>query len=228
MKPSLEVCLVAVTLATGVVLAKPSPAQTLQKGINVEMAVTNNAAPMPEADNTDAWIVTITADGNLYFGVEPVTPEGLADKMMRTPRNREAKLYIKADGRARFADVESVLETGRAVYFEAPVLLTSQPEQAAPGTIVPPKGLEVMVGAPPENEVIIVQVRNSGGARSTVFVDNSDVSIGVLQNMLSRMHSNRKIDWIVVKAAGALPFAQVARVIDACLGAGAKVAMARP
>lgn len=228
MKHSLEVCLVAMTLATSVVIAAPSAAQTLQKGISVQMAATSNATSVPEADNEDAWIVTVTAAGHLYFGIQPVTPATLADKMMRTPRNREAKLYIKADARAPFADVQKVLDTGRAAYFEAPVLLTSQSEQTAHGTIVSPKGLEVMVDKPLVGEAIIVQVRNSGGATPSVLVNRADISVGVLQNALAQMRMNREVDLILVKADGALPFAQVARVIDACLGAGAKVVVAGP
>lgn len=224
----LEVCLAGLMLVAALVTANKATAQTLQKGISVQMAGTHNAAPMPEADREDAWIVTITADGKLYFGVDPVTPAALADKMMRTPRNREAKLYIKADARAPFAGVEKVLEAGRAVYFEAPILLTSQPGQAAPGTIISPKGLEVTVGAPPESEAIIVQVRKSDGSKPTVLVNNADVSIDALQNTLGQMRANSKVDWIVVKAAGTLSFARVARVIDACLGVGARVAVARP
>jgi biopolymer transport protein ExbD len=203
-------------------------AQTLQKGISVEMADTKNAAPMPQADSEDAWIVTVTADGSLYFGVEPQTPKGLADKMTRTPRNRQAKLYIKADARAPFADVQKVLETGHTMLFEMPVLLTSQAEPATPGTLEPPKGLEVMVGAPPDAEAIIVQMRNSGGSQPTVLVNNADVSIDVLPSTLGRMRFNRNVDLVVLKAAGTLPFAQVVHVIDACRGVEAKVAVERP
>jgi len=120
MKHLLEVCLIAVTLATAPSVAAQSvvtapensgpglklvrrtgpsenAAQALQKGISVELPVTSNAAPMPAADNEDAWIVTVAADGRTYFGTDPVTPAGLEGAMKSRPRNREQKLYIKAD-----------------------------------------------------------------------------------------------------------------------------------
>jgi biopolymer transport protein ExbD len=224
MNRMLEVCLAGLILVAGLMVANTAAAQTLQQGISVVMAKTQNASPMPEADNADAWIVAVTPNGDLFFGLEPVTPERLLDAMKSRPRNRQAKLYIKADARAPFRTVEKILEVGRTVFFEALVLLTSQPEQAAPGTIVPPKGLEVTLGTPPEG-AIAVQVLNSGGPKPAVLVNKADVSIDVLQDTLGRMLQNRNERLVVVKASGALSFAQVAHVIDACRGAGAKVAV---
>src|ERR1051325_11138023 len=133
-----------------------SQAQQLQKGVSVQMAPTRSAAPMPAADNLDAWVVTITADGSLYFGADPMTADELTDWMKSHPRNREAKLYIKADARSPFAAVDKVLEIGRTMGFETPVLLTSQGEPTQPGTMVPPKGLEVLVGPIPGGTVATV------------------------------------------------------------------------
>jgi len=225
----LEVCLAGSILVAGLVAANTAAAQTLQKGVSVEMAMTANATAMPEADKADAWIIAVTAEGRLYFGAEPMTAAGLADKMMRTPRNREAKLYIKADARAPFTDVEKVLQAGRTVWFDAPVLLTSQPEQvAAPGTIVPPRGLEVLVGAPASAEAVVVQVLDSGETKPDVRVNGADVNVDVLQWTLGRMLQNHNERLVVVKAAGTLQFAQVAHVIDLCRGAGVRVAIGGP
>jgi biopolymer transport protein ExbD len=105
------VCLLASTLTTGAVLIAVAQSPALRRGISVQLAVTNNAAPMPDADDEDAWIVTVAADGSLYFGTDPVTRAGLMDVMVRTPRNREQKLYIKADDRAPYADVEYVFKS---------------------------------------------------------------------------------------------------------------------
>ena len=62
------VCLLASTLATAAVLMAVAQSPALQRGVSVQMAATNNAAPMPDADNQYAWIVTVAADGSLYFG----------------------------------------------------------------------------------------------------------------------------------------------------------------
>lgn len=230
MNRTMEVCLAGLMLVAGVVAANEAAAQTLQKGISVEMAVTRNAVPTPEADNADAWIVAVVRDGALYFGTDKVTFAGLAEAMKSRPRNREQKLYIKADARAPFTDVENAMEAGRAASFEAVVLLTSQPEPAAPGKVVPPKGLEVLVTPPPGAESIVVQVSNyAGQARPRLLVDNADVASDVfpstLGRMLGRMRQNKSEAWVVVKAAGTVPFQQVAHVIDVCRGVGAQVVL---
>jgi len=225
MNRSLEVCLIGLSLIAGVVAVGPGAAQTLQKGVSVVMAPTTNAIPMSEADNESAWIVTVVRDGTLYFGTDQVTVARLEEKMKVTPRNRQAKLYIKADARAHFADVERVLQVGKAMLFESAVLLTSQPEQAAPGTIVPPKGLEVLVGAP-SAESIVVQVSKSGQASASLTVNGASVSDSALPGTLRSMLQNRSEKVVVVKGDGQLAFAQVAHVIDVCRSAGAKVMVA--
>ncbi len=66
--------MISFVLATVLFAPRTIHAQQLQKGVSVQMAVTSNATPMPEADNPDAWIVTITSDGSLYLGTHPVSP----------------------------------------------------------------------------------------------------------------------------------------------------------
>ena len=201
-------------------------AQQLQKGVSVQMAATRSAAPMPEADNEDAWVVAVTANGSLYFGAEPMTADELTDWMKTHPRNREAKLYIKADARAPFASVETVLEIGRAAYFVAPVLLTSQAEPAAPGTVVPPKGEEVLAVAPAKTE-IVVQI--SASQSSTSFeVNDSPTSSAALQGTLQGLLQSQAEKVVLVKAAGVVPFGRVINVVDTCRSLGAKAALATP
>lgn len=144
-----------VVLILSAVLFAPrtGSSQQLQKGVSVQMAATSNAISMPEADNNDAWVITVTADGSLYFAADPMTPEALADWMKIHPRRREAKLYIKADARAPFASVKAALGPARSSNFEDVVLLTSQPGSHGPGTVAPPKGIEVLLGAPASGEI---------------------------------------------------------------------------
>src|SRR5947209_4309903 len=108
MKCLLSVCLSV--LLTTVLHYAGAQSPALRKGVNVQMAVTRNASPMPEADNQDAWIVTVTADSALYFAADPMTLDQLAEWMKSHPRNRDARLYIKADARAPFATIKKVLE----------------------------------------------------------------------------------------------------------------------
>src|SRR5579871_4274128 len=128
------------TLAITLFTAVGIHAQQLQKGVSVQMPVTMNAQPMPAADDEDAWVITVAADGQLYFGVKALSAEELSDQMKRTPCNRAAKLYIKADARAPFAAVVKAFSAGREVGFQAVVLLSAQPAPPGSGNPVPPNG----------------------------------------------------------------------------------------
>jgi len=204
-------------------------AQQLQKGVSVQMAATRSAAPMLAADNPDAWVVTIIADGNLYFGADPVTADELTDWMKSHPRNREAKLYIKADARAPFAGVEKVLEIGRTMGFETPVLLTSQAEPTQPGTMVPPKGLEVLVGPIPGGTVAtVVQIVSSGQTLPVLRINGDEVSWSALESTLRQHFQKGDEQVVLLKADEQLPFGRVVQVIDTCRATGAKVILGTP
>lgn len=134
MKHVLEVCLVALALTTTsarLVAAQSlepattaGAAQAMQKGISVELAVASNAVPMPDANQPDSLIVTVTKDGRLYFGVDPISPSALAEKVRNGLSNQpEKKLYIKADAHAPYGDVVKVLDAVRTADVGAANLL---------------------------------------------------------------------------------------------------------
>jgi biopolymer transport protein ExbD len=52
-----------------------------QKGISVELPISRNAVAVPDADNEHAPVVTLTSDGSLYFGVNPIPTDALAEKV---------------------------------------------------------------------------------------------------------------------------------------------------
>jgi biopolymer transport protein TolR len=179
MKHTLEVCLVALTLAT---VAAPSVGaqtaaaasrnsflaesragvpQSLQKGVSVELPVTSNAKPVPSADNEDALIVTVTYQGRVYLGVTPVSTAELGEKVKQALSNRAEKtLYIKGDARATYGSVVTVLDSIRTAGVEGLTLLTAQRDTEEPGTLVPPKGLEMLIVSPSP------VARNSSGAEA--------------------------------------------------------------
>lgn len=221
----LLVCLIIATIST----AAQTPTQELprQKGVSVQMAVTRHASPMPQADREDAWIVTVTASGRFYFGADPMTPDELAEWMKTHPRNRTARLYIKADARAPFASVRKVLEIAGATEFETPALLTEQPERTVPGTIVPPSGEDVSVGPglPPDTMATVVGLLPFGQEPS-VLINNDQSSWSALEGTLARHFQNGDDRVVLLRADGGLPFGKVMRAIDSCHGAGAKVYLA--
>jgi biopolymer transport protein ExbD/biopolymer transport protein TolR len=115
----------------------------MQKGISVRLPVTTNATPMPDADQQEALIVSITDDGTVYFGINRVSPAALAEAVKGALSDRMAKkLYIKADARTSYANVISVIDAVRASGVKALNLITAQHESAEPGTLVPPKGIQ--------------------------------------------------------------------------------------
>jgi biopolymer transport protein ExbD len=216
------------TVAAAILFAPiPSQTQDMQRGISVQMPVTGNATSMPDADQNDAWVVAVTADGSLYFGADPMTREGLADWMKSHPRNREAKLYIKADARAPFSALEKVLAVAREDLFQDAVLLTAKAQSPEPGTVVSPQGLEVRIGpALPTGVVATVVQLIDSGKPPMLKVNNDQVPWSALQTTL-RQHFQKGDDKVILlKADLQLPFGQVAQVIDTCRAAGARVVLA--
>ncbi len=220
MKNVLEVCLLAFTTgAFATSTAAQAPA--LQKGISVQMAATDHAAAMPDADNENAWIVTVTADRQIYLGTEQVTRGELPEQMKVRPRNRDASLYIKADAGAPFQRVREVLHSARDVFFDKVVLLTSQPEASLPRTIVPPKGLEVWIGPEEGPNIVTVQVGPNKNL-PTLKLNNEVIAPSELQSRIAKIFDSRSNGRIVIlKVDDDTPYSQVIHAIDACRGAGA-------
>jgi biopolymer transport protein ExbD len=203
--------------------------QQLQKGVSVQLAPTNNAKPMPAADDQNAWVVSISSDGRLWFGADLVTRDGLVNKMISTPRNRNQNLYIKADARAAYSDVEFVLKASHTAEFDAPVLLTAQKESPQPGSVVSPKGLDVSLesGAtlgPKPAEIDVVATQDA----TIVKVNSQQVSWENLQPTLEQLFGNRTENVVRLKADDGLPFAQIVRAIDACRSRSSKVILVTP
>jgi len=136
-----SVALLAVVTTPSV--APQSTAQAMQKGISVELAPTSSAMPVPDADNPEALIITVTDTGKLYFGIEPVTTASLAEKLKGRLSHRTQNLYIKADARAPYACVVKVLDAARIADVAAVTLLTTQPKATQAGTVVLPEGIEM-------------------------------------------------------------------------------------
>lgn len=203
--------------------------QQLQKGVSVQLAPTNNAKPMPAADEPNAWVVSISSDGRFWFGAEAVTRDELVNKMVSTPRNRNQNLYIKADARAPYSDVEHVLKAAHTVEFDAPVLLTAQKESPQPGNMVSPKGLDVSLEAgatvgPKPAEIDVVATQSA----TIVKLNNQQVTWENLQPTLEQLFGNQTENVVRLKADDGLPFAQVVRAIDACHSRSSKVILVTP
>jgi biopolymer transport protein ExbD/biopolymer transport protein TolR len=114
----------------------------LQKGHSVDMAKVNNPEQMPDADKEDALLVTVTRDGQVYFGTDQISMDTLTNKVKdRLANKQDKRVYVKADMRARFGYVVQVVDDVRAAGVDDLGLLTDQrkttpsapPAAAAPG-----------------------------------------------------------------------------------------------
>ena len=224
MKCLLSVCLISLACMFGVILTR---AQQLQKGVSVQMPVTHNATPMPDADYNDAWVIPVTAEGNLFFGAKPQSRAELVETMRATPRNREAKLYIKADARASFASLRQALDAARADGFETVVLLTAQHDSAAPGVMMPPKGFEVSLAAP-ASSTVVVEIRGSTQQQAALLVNNEELALANLPGKLAQNLEGRTDKSVVISAHRQVAFAQLAQVLDACSTAKANISLTTP
>src|SRR5690349_11360071 len=111
----------------------------LQKGISVDMAKVNNPEQMPDADKEDALLVSITRNGEVFFGSEKIAVDNLTGKVKDRLVNRpDKRVYVKADMRARFGSVVQVVDSVRAAGVDDLGLLTDQ-RKTSP-TTPPPAG----------------------------------------------------------------------------------------
>jgi biopolymer transport protein ExbD len=99
----------------------------LQKGLNVDMAKTNNPIAMEDADKEDAVLVAVTRDGKIFFDTEQVTLELLTTKVSDKLSGRaDKKIFIKSDARATYGTVVQVVDSVRAAGVDQVGLLTEQ------------------------------------------------------------------------------------------------------
>lgn len=227
MKYSLFVCLIVVGMEP-VVPKACAQVPALQQGIRVQMTSSNNAVPFPTADTADAWIVTVTDEGHLYFGGKPLSREGLLQQMISTPRNREAKLYLKSDARAPYATVEEALDAARHDFFQSVVLLTSRPGSPPAESMAAPGGLEVEIVSPSSPAPATVQVLSSGSGSPALKVNGQNASLSSLKNRLGDALQTRTDKLVLVRADGKTPFAEIVHVIDSCRAIGATAVLAGP
>jgi len=109
----------------------------LQKGFSVDMAITNTAEEMKEADKEDAILIAVTRDGSVYLGSEKMTYERLVEEVRDMWEGTSTKIvYLKSDRNAVFGDVARVVDEVRSAGVDKLGLLTEKRQSAV--TPVPP------------------------------------------------------------------------------------------
>ena len=105
----------------------------LRQGIAVDMPVAGHAIEMREADERNATVVAITANGKVFVGIQPTEP---AELSKLTPRT----VYVKADSRVPYRNVLAVLDALRG---KTVVLLTAPPDNGVKQGIRAPYGMKL-------------------------------------------------------------------------------------
>src|SRR6201998_4140458 len=103
----------------------------LQKDHPVDLARTNNARDMQDADKEDAIVVAVTRDGNIYLRTTQITKDQITDQVKDRIANRLDKtVYVKSDARAKYGDVVAVVDEIRSAGVDQVGLLTERMEKA--------------------------------------------------------------------------------------------------
>ncbi len=100
----------------------------------VDLAPTDHAKAMPGALKDDALRVSLTRDGTIYLNESRVRMGDLIPHLqMRMRKGSERKVYLKADARAKYGDVNAVLDQIRLAGIEDVALMTAEvPRKPAP------------------------------------------------------------------------------------------------
>ena len=66
---------------------------------------------MRDLDRDDVLLVSIARDGMIYLGSDQMNETGMVENLrLRLDHGAERKLYVQADGRARYLSVSKVLD----------------------------------------------------------------------------------------------------------------------
>lgn len=99
----------------------------LQKTTPVDLAPTNNAREMKDADKDDAIVVAITRDGTIYLKNNKIDKSAITDAIKDLISNRLDKtVYVKSDARAKYGDVVGVVDEIRSAGVDQLGLLTEK------------------------------------------------------------------------------------------------------
>jgi biopolymer transport protein ExbD len=98
-----------------------------------DMAKVNHAASVPGARREDAINLIISRDGAIYFGHMATRVDDITEQIRQKVRGgSERRVYLKIDQRAKYGDVESVVDAIRGAGIWNVALLVEQNRRASP------------------------------------------------------------------------------------------------
>lgn|SRR5262249_14377460 len=96
-------------------------------GLAVDLATSTYAVPQRYAIREDAMRIAVARDGLVYFRNQRVTPEDLPRMIRESIAQRaERKIHLAVDSRARYFEVDAVIDQIRAAGVRDVSLLTEQ------------------------------------------------------------------------------------------------------
>jgi biopolymer transport protein ExbD/biopolymer transport protein TolR len=102
----------------------------LQNKVVIDMAEVVNPVAMPDADKDDAIVVAITKSGDVFLGQNKTSIDVLGSQVReKMADNPGAKtIFIRADARAEYLQVENAIDAVRTAGVEDVGLLTQKRE----------------------------------------------------------------------------------------------------
>ncbi|MGB8478404.1 MAG: biopolymer transporter ExbD [Acidobacteriaceae bacterium] len=105
----------------------------LNNKVNVDLAKTMSAVPLPDADKDDAVKVSIVRDGRVYLGANQITLADLGPKAQALLENKPNKtVFIRSDARARYGVVMDAIDNLRTAGVDEVAFLTEPEQNATP------------------------------------------------------------------------------------------------
>jgi biopolymer transport protein ExbD len=113
----------------------------LQKGKSVDLARTDTAKDMQDADKDDAIVVAVTRDGSIFLGNNQVQKADLQGQVKDRVSNKQEKtVFLKSDARAKYGDVVAVVDEIRSAGVDQLGLLTERNQKTGVPPPPPPNG----------------------------------------------------------------------------------------
>src|ERR1700687_570356 len=105
----------------------------LQKDHPVDLARTNTAKDMQDADKDDAIVIAVTRDGNIFLRTTQIRKEEITAQVKDRIANRLDKtVYVKSDARAKYGDVVAVVDEIRSAGVDQVGLLNDRNQKGTP------------------------------------------------------------------------------------------------
>jgi biopolymer transport protein TolR len=97
----------------------------LQNKVNVDLAKTVSATPMPDATHEDSVLVSITRDNRVFLGAKQIALDDLGPQAQNLLQNKADKtVYLRADARSHYGLVMDAIDNLRTAGVDTVDFLT--------------------------------------------------------------------------------------------------------